>query len=98
MESPKRPATYTEYPRKPATETEDTTNWMSLASLICGLISVLSSSKLLGWISLFCGIASLTWLRFDQVDKFNVFVTLGFSVMSIISTYFKSRVEMLAKK
>lgn len=45
MESPKRPATYTEYPRKPATETEEATNWMSLASLLCGLISVLSSVR-----------------------------------------------------
>lgn len=41
MQDIRRPAQYTEYPRKPVTEEDDSMNILSIVSLVCGLVSVL---------------------------------------------------------
>lgn len=62
----------------------------------------------MGWLSLFTGIASLTWLKLVRVDKFNTFVSVGydrffrflrpsFAVMSVISVYMKEILEATKK-
>ena len=97
MEDVKRPATYSEYPRKPLSQDDEGLNSLSVISLICGLVSVLFSSKIMGWLSVFAAVASLTWVNFYHFDKFNAFVSVGFSIMSIISTYMKDRLETVGK-
>ena len=43
MQDVRRPAQYTEYPRKSVAEEEEPLNIFSIASLICGLIAVIAS-------------------------------------------------------
>ena len=43
MQDVRRPAQYTEYPRKTDLDDDGSLNIFSLASLVCGLIAVLAS-------------------------------------------------------
>ncbi|KAK8832134.1 hypothetical protein WA577_005229 [Blastocystis sp. JDR] len=94
MEDVRRTPFYSTYPEKELPPQEDTLNAYSIVSLMFGLVA----SKLMGWMSLFTGVASLTQLRLAHVDVFSTLVTVGFSVMSMISSYIKVYSDMLKKK
>ncbi|KAK8820693.1 hypothetical protein WA556_005013, partial [Blastocystis sp. ATCC 50177/Nand II] len=98
MEDVRRTPFYSTYPEKELPPQEDTLNAYSIVSLMFGLVAVMFGSKLMGWMSLFTGVASLTQLRLAHVDVFSTLVTVGFSVMSMISSYIKVYSDMLKKK
>ena len=97
MEDVRRPSSYTAYPRKPRTPEDDAPNTYNVISLFVGLGAVFLNSRILGWISLFTGIASLTSMNLVNVDKFNTLVTLGFAIMSMLSSYVKLYLESMKK-
>lgn len=95
MEDVKRPSSYSEYPKKKVGPEDEALNTFSFLSLICGLVAVLfgvfclpiiviSQSKIMGWASLFMGVASITTMGLVHVDKFNTLVTIGYDKESLI--------------
>ncbi|CBK25143.2 uncharacterized protein [Blastocystis hominis] len=97
MEDVRRPSYYKSYERKPQTVEDEAPNLYSIISLFMGLAAVFFNSRLLGWLSLFTGVASLTWMKLVSVDKFNILVTLGFAFMSMLSSYVKTYFESMKK-
>ena len=36
--------------------------------------------RIMGWLSVFAAVASLTWVNFYHFDKFNAFVSVGLTM------------------
>ncbi|KAK8799611.1 hypothetical protein WA158_006159 [Blastocystis sp. Blastoise] len=86
-EDPKEEPYYYSYPFQQADPDTLPPDYCALASLLCGVISLFLNKELFAWISLSLCFGSISNLKFYEIDYTQCFVTIVFSIMSIVTAY-----------